>query len=86
MSEKLFIVVAGNIGTGKTTLTKMLSEHFGWKAYFESVKDNPYLDDFYADMNRWSFPLQIYFLTNRFKVHNEIVQGTSTAIQDRSIY
>lgn len=86
MTSRMFICVAGNIGTGKTTLTHMLSERFGWKAYYESVKDNPYLDDFYADMARWSFPLQVFFLTNRFKIHNEIMQGTATAIQDRSIY
>lgn len=86
MAGKLFVAVAGNIGTGKSTLTKLLAERFGWRPYFESVRENPYLEDFYANMARWSFPLQIYFLTNRFKVHNEIMQGASSAIQDRSIY
>jgi deoxyadenosine/deoxycytidine kinase len=84
--EKIFIAVAGNIGTGKTTLSRMLSERFGWTAHFEAVADNPYLADFYKDMARWSFPLQIFFLNNRFKAHQNITQGTNSAIQDRSIY
>jgi deoxyadenosine/deoxycytidine kinase len=83
---KIFIAVAGNIGTGKTTLTNMLSKRFGWQAHFEAVKDNPYLADFYKDMARWSFPLQIFFLNNRFRAHQDITQGTDSAIQDRSIY
>ena len=86
MSGKLFIAIAGNIGTGKTTLTSMLANHYGWKPHFESVADNPYLKDFYADMSRWSFPLQIYFLNHRYKVHREVAAGTSSSIQDRSIY
>jgi deoxyadenosine/deoxycytidine kinase len=85
-NSKVFIAIAGNIGTGKTTLSQMLSERFGWKPHFESVSDNPYLADFYADMSRWSFPLQIYFLNNRFKAHQKIANGTESAIQDRSIY
>jgi deoxyadenosine/deoxycytidine kinase len=85
-SEKIFIAVAGNIGTGKTTLTNMLSKRFGWTAHFEAVTDNPYLADFYKDMARWSFPLQIFFLNNRFRAHQNITQGTNSAIQDRSIY
>jgi deoxyadenosine/deoxycytidine kinase len=84
--EKVFIAVAGNIGSGKSSLTKLLSEHFGWKAYYESVDDNPYLDDFYKDMKRWSFNLQIYFLSKRFKDHMEIVNSPYSIIQDRSIY
>lgn len=84
--EKIFIAVAGNIGTGKTTLSQMLSERFGWTAHFEAVADNPYLADFYKDMGRWSFPLQIFFLNNRFKAHQNISQGSNSAIQDRSIY
>jgi deoxyadenosine/deoxycytidine kinase len=84
--DKIFIAVAGNIGTGKTTLSKMLSERFGWTAHFEAVADNPYLADFYKDMSRWSFPLQIFFLNNRFTAHQNITQGTNSAIQDRSIY
>lgn len=84
--EKIFIAIAGNIGTGKTTLAQMLSDRFGWKAHFEAVAGNPYLADFYGDMNRWSFPLQIYFLNNRFRAHQAISQSTDSAIQDRSIY
>jgi len=64
----------------------MLSRRFGWVPHFEAVADNPYLADFYRDMSRWSFPLQIFFLNNRFKAHQTIVQGTNSAIQDRSIY
>lgn len=86
MSSNLFIAVAGNIGTGKTTLTKKLAEHYGWRPYFEAVTDNPYLEDFYANMERWSFPLQVFFLNHRFRVHNEITSGSATSIQDRSIY
>lgn len=86
MSQKLFITIAGNIGTGKTTLTKMLAEHYGWKAHFEAVQDNPYLADFYGDMTRWSFPLQIFFLNHRFKVHKGVAYQSASAIQDRSIY
>ncbi len=85
-SQKIFIAVAGNIGTGKTTLTQMLSSRFGWQPHFECVAENPYLADFYADMNRWSFPLQVFFLNKRFCAHQEVTQGTDSAIQDRSIY
>ena len=85
-SEKIFVAVAGNIGTGKTTLTQMLSRRFGWEAHFEAVADNPYLADFYKDMKRWSFPLQIFFLNNRFKAHQTVTQGGDSSIQDRSIY
>ena len=83
---KIFIAIAGNIGTGKTTLTRMLSDRFGWKAHFEAVSDNPYLADFYKDMARWSFPLQIYFLTHRFQAHQDVSLGQHSSIQDRSIY
>lgn len=86
MTNRLFITVAGNIGTGKTTLTTMLAQHFGWHPHFESVSDNPYLSDFYTDMARWSFPLQVYFLNHRYKAHKSITSGSSSAIQDRSIY
>lgn len=86
MAGKLFITIAGNIGTGKTTLTKLLGEHYGWKAHFEVVQDNPYLKDFYDDMSRWSFPLQVFFLNHRFKVHREVTKQNASAIQDRSIY
>ncbi len=85
-TEKIFIAVAGNIGTGKTTLTQMLSKRFKWEAHFEVVAENPYLADFYKDMSRWSFPLQVFFLNNRFRAHQKITQSTNSAIQDRSIY
>ncbi len=85
-SNTLFIAVAGNIGAGKSSLTKLLGERFQWKPYYESVDDNPYLSDFYADMHRWSFHLQIYFLANRFKCHKMIVESSESVIQDRSIY
>ncbi len=86
--KKIFVVIAGNIGSGKTTLTEMLSRRLGWRPYYESVADNPYLADFYRDMSRWSFPLQIYFLSHRFGVHREISSfaNNNAAIQDRSIY
>lgn len=84
--RKLYIAIAGNIGAGKTTLTKMLSEKLGWKAYYEKVIDNPYLSDFYGDMNRWSFHLQVFFLSHRFKSQKEITEWPDSCVQDRSIY
>jgi deoxyadenosine/deoxycytidine kinase len=85
-ANPMFVVVAGNIGSGKTTLTKKLSERLGWKPHFESVQDNPYLADFYADMSRWSFPLQVYFLNHRFNTHKLIESLPASSVQDRSIY
>ncbi len=85
-NNKVFIAVAGNIGCGKTTLTRKLSEKLGWRPHFESVEDNPYLTDFYKDMKTYSFPLQVYFLTHRFNGHRSIEQSNSSSIQDRSIY
>ena len=82
----MHIAVAGNIGSGKTTLTKMLAAHFGWTPKFESVDFNPYLSDFYADMERWSFNLQIYFLNKRFKDVVDISRCDDIIIQDRTIY
>lgn len=82
----MHIAVAGNIGSGKTTLTKMLAAHYGWIPKFESVDFNPYLADFYEDMERWSFNLQIYFLNKRFKDVVEIVSSKECIIQDRTIY
>tara|TARA_B100000925_G_scaffold291743_1_gene281134 strand:- start:3194 stop:3826 length:633 start_codon:yes stop_codon:yes gene_type:complete len=82
----MFIAVAGNIGSGKTTLTKKLSERLACKPMFESVEDNPYLEDFYKDMKRYSFPLQVYFLNHRSNAHRIIDQNNFSAIQDRSIY
>ena len=86
MKSKIFVAVAGNIGSGKSSLTRMLSRHYGWRSYYESVDDNPYLADFYNDMLRWSFNLQVYFLSKRFNDHKKIVEGTESVIQDRSIY
>lgn len=80
------IAVAGNIGAGKTTLVKALAKHYGWKAHFEAVDDNPYLSDFYGDMHKWSFPLQIYFLHSRFNQVREIREKREPIIQDRTIY
>lgn len=85
-TQPLFIAVAGNIGAGKSSLTRLLARRFQWDPYFESVDDNPYLKDFYADMKRWSFHLQMYFLANRFKNHKQMVESGKSVIQDRSIY
>ena len=82
----MHIAVAGNIGSGKTTLTKMLAHRYGWTPRFEPVDNNPYLADFYADMPRWSFNLQIYFLNKRFKEVVEISKSSDTIIQDRTIF
>ena len=78
-----FVGVAGNIGVGKTTFTEMAAKHFGWEEYYESVIDNPYLEDFYSDMKRWSFNLQIYFLQHRFSSQIEISKSVNGVIQDR---
>ena len=82
----MHIAVAGNIGSGKTTLTNMLSKHYGWETHFEDVDHNPYLNDFYHDMQRWSFNLQIYYLNSRFTQVQEIKKTDQTVIQDRTIY
>ena len=82
----MHIAIAGNIGCGKTTLTNMLAKHYGWTPRFESVEFNPYLEDFYADMERWSFNLQIYFLNKRFKDIVDISKMDEFIIQDRTIY
>jgi len=82
----MHIAVAGNIGSGKTTLTNMLSKHYGWETHFEDVEHNPYLNDFYHDMQRWSFNLQIYYLNSRFTQVQEIKSTEQTVIQDRTIY
>lgn len=80
------VAIAGNIGAGKTTLCELLGKHFHWEVHFESADDNPYLSDFYSDMHRWSFNLQIYFLNNRYKQILEILNGDVPVIQDRTIY
>lgn len=82
----MHIAIVGNIGSGKTTLTKLLAARYGWTPRFEPVDNNPYLEDFYHDMNRWSFNLQVYFLNKRFKEVVEISKSTDTIIQDRTIY
>jgi len=80
------IAIAGNIGSGKSSLTTLLSQNFGWKAFYEIVETNPYLQDFYAHMRRWSFHTQIFFLTKRFRHLREILSSSEPVIQDRSIY
>lgn len=82
----MHIVVAGNIGSGKTTLTTLLAKHYGWEPKFEAVSYNPYLEDYYADIQRWAFNLEVYFLKERFKDCLSIDKGKGTVIQDRSIY
>jgi deoxyadenosine/deoxycytidine kinase len=82
----MHIAIAGNIGSGKTTLTSLLSKNFGWDAHFEDVDDNPYLNDFYNDMQRWSFNLQIYFLNTRFNQILSFRRSGKTLVQDRTIY
>lgn len=80
------VAIAGNIGAGKTTLTTKLANHFGWGVHYEDTEINPYLSDFYDDMNRWSFHLQIYFLNSRYQQVLQIRKGEETIIQDRTIY
>ncbi len=82
----MHVAIAGNIGSGKTTLTRLLSKHYKWKPHYEDVEDNPYLDDFYNEMERWSFNLQIYFLNSRFRQILEIRERGQKVIQDRTIY
>lgn len=82
----MHIAIAGNIGSGKTTLTRMLAKRYGWTPRYEPVDNNPYLEDFYKDMNRWSFNLQIYFLNKRFKEVVEINQSKENIVQDRTIF
>lgn len=82
----MHIGIAGNIGSGKTTLTRMLARHYGWTPRFESVTHNPFLEDYYKDIQRWSFNLEVYFLTQRFKDVMEIASSSETIIQDRTIF
>lgn len=85
-SDFHYYAVAGNIGAGKSSLTTLLAKHYKWRAYYESVDDNPYLTDFYEDMRRWSFNLQVYFLSSRFRSQKEMVNARQSFIQDRTIY
>ena len=82
----MHVAIAGNIGSGKTTLTKLLAKHYKWEPHYESVDENPYLDDFYGEMERWSFNLQVYFLNSRFRQILEIRESGKSLIQDRTIY
>ncbi len=84
--KNMHIAISGNIGSGKTTLTELLAKHYNWQSHFEDVDENPYLNDFYNDMQRWSFNLQVYFLNSRFMQVMEIRKNKKTVIQDRTIY
>ncbi|MGD2176701.1 MAG: deoxynucleoside kinase [Anaerolineae bacterium] len=83
---KRFVAIAGNIGVGKSTLTELLSEWLGWEPFFEAVDDNPYLPDFYEDMERWSFHSQVYFLSRRLRHHWQLLQRANSVVQDRTVY
>ena len=85
-SENMHIAVAGNIGSGKSTLTRLLAKHYGWEPRFESVDSNPYLDDYYRDIHRWSFNMEVFFLKERFRDLIDIAKADHTIIQDRTIY
>jgi deoxyadenosine/deoxycytidine kinase len=85
-NTSMHIAIAGNIGSGKTTLTQILAKHYGWEIQLEDLQDNPYISDFYEDMQRWSFNLQVYFLNTRFNNIKRIRANTQTVIQDRTIY
>lgn len=85
-SGKKYVAVAGNIGAGKSSLTRIISDFFKWEAFFERVDDNPYLSDFYDDMHRWSFNLQVFFLSSRFNHQQKIEKSPHSVVQDRSIY
>ena len=82
----MYIAVAGNIGSGKSTLTQLLARHYGWEARFETVEQNPYLEDYYRDIHRWSFNLEVFFLKERFRDLLDIQKAKQTIIQDRTIY
>jgi deoxyadenosine/deoxycytidine kinase len=82
----MHIAIAGNIGSGKTTLTTLLARHYGWEPHYEDVEDNPYISDFYEDMPRWSFNVQMYFLNSRIRQQLAITAGQKSVIQDRTIY
>jgi deoxyadenosine/deoxycytidine kinase len=83
---KKYIVVAGNIGVGKSTLVQLLCERLGWQPYFEPVAQNPYLSDFYQDMAAWSFQSQVFFLSHRLRIHLDLIHASGSVMQDRSVY
>lgn len=83
---KHYVLVAGNIGVGKSTLVKVMHERLGWEPFYEAVLDNPYLTDFYADMPRWAFPSQVFFLTRRLQAHHQLLTRPGVIVQDRSVY
>ena len=85
-TNKKYVAIAGNIGAGKSSLTQLLSSYFGWDSFYERVDDNPYLGDFYKDMSRWAFNLQVFFLSSRFNHQRAIESRESSVVQDRSIY
>jgi deoxyadenosine/deoxycytidine kinase len=86
MNQKISIAIAGNIGVGKSTLTKLLANNLGWTPFYEAVDDNPYLADFYANMRQWSFHSQIYFLSRRLRLLRHVINHPNSVIQDRTIY
>lgn len=86
MSHNHFIAIAGNIGAGKSTLTAMLAEHFNWTPFYEANAENPYLADFYEDMERWSFHSQVFFLGKRLEHHRQLIDHPGSVIQDRTVY
>lgn len=86
MNKKHFIAIAGNIGVGKSTLTRLLAARLGWEPFYEAVDDNPYLADFYKDMRAWSFHSQIFFLTRRLRHHRQLLDHPNSVVQDRSVY
>lgn len=81
-----YLAIAGNIGVGKSSVTELIGQAYGWRTFYEPVIDNPYLDDYYRDMRRWAFQLQIYFLSKRFELQKTILDGGGSAVQDRTIY
>jgi deoxyadenosine/deoxycytidine kinase len=86
LQQPYFLAIAGNIGVGKTHLTDYIGRRLGWEVFYEPVVDNPYLDDFYTDMNRWSFQLQVFFLSKRFEMHRKMTENMWSCVQDRTIY
>jgi deoxyadenosine/deoxycytidine kinase len=86
VTSKKFVAIAGNVGVGKSTLTRLLAEHLGWEPFYEAVDDNPYLADFYSDMRAWSFHSQIFFLSRRLRHHRQLLDFPNSVVQDRSVY